>query len=245
MKVETIGIGLSRRTMFEAADLGVRIVGAHARSVWRSFLPVYVFAVLCAAAFIPLGIGWAYFALLWLKPWLDRSLLFILARAAFREETRFADLLLAWREVWWRDLAGALTLRRLSPWRSYVQPAQQLEGQRGTERRKRVQQILQNHRGAAFAMQDAFAAVESCVGIGLGAMPVWFTTIDDRNAWTGIFYTGSNEWLLVLQFLCYAVAVAIVEPFFVGAGFGMYLNRRVELEAWDIEQEFRVAFAAV
>jgi hypothetical protein len=23
----------------------------------------------------------------------------------------------------------------------------------------------------------------------------------------------------------------------------MYLNRRVELEAWDIEQEFRLAFA--
>jgi hypothetical protein len=34
-----------------------------------------------------------------------------------------------------------------------------------------------------------------------------------------------------------------VEPFYVGAGFTMYLNRRVELEAWDIEQEFRRAFA--
>ena len=42
---------------------------------------------------------------------------------------------------------------------------------------------------------------------------------------------------------CFAIAVAIVEPFFVGAGFAMYLNRRVELEAWDIEQEFRLAFA--
>jgi hypothetical protein len=42
---------------------------------------------------------------------------------------------------------------------------------------------------------------------------------------------------------CFVVAVAIVEPFFVGAGFAMYLNRRVELEAWDIEQEFRLAFA--
>jgi hypothetical protein len=30
----------------------------------------------------------------------------------------------------------------------------------------------------------------------------------------------------------------------VAAGFGLYLNRRVELEAWDIEQEFRRAFAA-
>jgi hypothetical protein len=244
MKVEAIGIGLSRRTMFEAADLGVRIVGAHARSVWRCFLPVHLVAVLIAAAFIPLGIGWAYLALLWIKPWLDRSLLFILARAAFREETRFADLLVAWRDVWCRDLLTTFTVRRLSPWRSYVQPAQQLEGQRGAERRKRVQQILQNHRGAGFAMQSAFATVESCITIGLAVLPMWFTTIDDRNDWVGFFYTGNGPWVPTLQFLCYAVAVAIVEPFFVGAGFAMYLNRRVELEAWDIEQEFRVAFVA-
>ncbi len=33
-----------------------------------------------------------------------------------------------------------------------------------------------------------------------------------------------------------------VEPFYVAAGFAMYLNRRVELEAWDVEQELRHAF---
>jgi hypothetical protein len=244
MKVETIGIGLSRRSMFEAADLGVRIVGANARSVWRSYLPVHAFAVLLAAAFLPWGIGWSYLFLICIKPWLDRSLLFILARAAFREPTRFADLLVAWREVWWRDLLGTLTIRRLSPWRSYVQPVQQLEGQRGAERRRRIKQVLQNHRGTAFLMQSAFATVESFIAIGLAVLPMWFTTIDDRNDWVGIFYTGSGPWLTGLQFLAYAVAVGVVEPFFVGAGFAMYLNRRVELEAWDIEQEFRVAFAA-
>ena len=41
----------------------------------------------------------------------------------------------------------------------------------------------------------------------------------------------------------YVLAVLFLEPFYVGAGFGMYLNRRAELEAWDIEQEFRRAFA--
>ena len=37
-------------------------------------------------------------------------------------------------------------------------------------------------------------------------------------------------------------AVLFLEPFYVGAGFAIYLNRRAELEAWDIEQEFRRAF---
>jgi hypothetical protein len=44
--------------------------------------------------------------------------------------------------------------------------------------------------------------------------------------------------------ISYAAAVLFLEPFFVAAGFGMYLHRRAELEAWDIEQEFRRAFAA-
>ena len=43
--------------------------------------------------------------------------------------------------------------------------------------------------------------------------------------------------------VAYAIAVVFLEPFYVAAGFGMYLNRRAELEAWDIEQEFRHAFA--
>jgi hypothetical protein len=35
------------------------------------------------------------------------------------------------------------------------------------------------------------------------------------------------------------VAVSVVEPFFVGAGFGLYLNRRTQIEAWDVEIAFR------
>jgi hypothetical protein len=36
--------------------------------------------------------------------------------------------------------------------------------------------------------------------------------------------------------------VLFLEPFYVAGGFALYLNRRAELEAWDIEQEFRRAF---
>ena len=33
--------------------------------------------------------------------------------------------------------------------------------------------------------------------------------------------------------------MAFIEPFYVGAGFGLYLNRRTQLEAWDLEIAFR------
>jgi hypothetical protein len=42
--------------------------------------------------------------------------------------------------------------------------------------------------------------------------------------------------------IAYALVVLLLEPFYVAAGFAMYLNRRAQLEAWDIEQELRRAF---
>ena len=43
--------------------------------------------------------------------------------------------------------------------------------------------------------------------------------------------------------VAYAIVIGFLEPFYVAAGFAMYLNRRAELEAWDVEQELRRAFA--
>lgn len=241
MKVDAIRLDLRPRGMFEAADLGVRIVSAHRRSVWASCAPVYAFVLLIAAAALPFGIGWAILALIWLKPWLDRSILFVLARAVFGEETRFADLWAARRAVAWQGLLGALTIRRLSPWRSYVQPVLQLEGQRGKARRERIARILGPHRGAALAMQTAFASVESALALGLTALIPWLTPAAEGSSWLELLRVN-GYWATAAFLVFFALAVAIVEPFFVGAGFAMYLNRRVELEAWDIEQEFRLAF---
>jgi hypothetical protein len=39
--------------------------------------------------------------------------------------------------------------------------------------------------------------------------------------------------------LCYVIAVSVVEPIYVAAGFSLYLNRRAILEGWDIELALR------
>lgn len=250
MKVEAIAVDLRRRRMFEAADLGVRLVQADARSVWWTIAPVWAAMTAFCALTATLWAPAPWLALFWLKPWFDRSILFVLARSAFREPTRPADLLAAGRSVWWRDVVSTLTIRRLSPWRAYVQPARQLEGQRGPAQRARLHQLLNNHQGTALAVQGAFATAESCISVGLAVLPAFFLSgVDDGSSWFDDLFQvfGGDDaddvgtgWL---AFACYAGTVLFLEPFFVGAGFGMYLNRRVELEAWDIEQEFRAAFA--
>ena len=247
MRVDAIGLALRQRPMFEAADLGVRLVQADAHSVWRTLWPVWLAAVAVAATSASVWWWAPPVVLWWLKPWLDRSILFVLARGAFGEPTRFVDLLAAGRSVWWRDLPDALLRRRLSPWRAFVQPLLQLEGQRGAARRARRQRILGPHRGVATAVQSAFATVELCLAFGVGVLPAWLGASPEDGGWFLSFWhamtdadEGATGWI---EFAVYAAVVLFLEPFFVGAGFAMYLNRRVELEAWDIEQAFRVAFS--
>jgi hypothetical protein len=243
MQVDAIAVELRPRPMWEAADLGVRLVQAHARSLWRTCGPLYAVVAALALATVEIAPWLPALLIFWLKPWLDRSVLFVLSRAVFGQETRYADLWAAQRSVWWSQLLGTLLWRRLSPWRAFTQPIYQLEGQRGSARRQRRTQLLRQQRGAAGGMHFAFANVEASLVFGTLALALWFAPEQMRG---DIFdwFTGSDG--NVVAALCsasvYAAVVALLEPFYVAAGFAMYLNRRVQLEAWDIEQEFRRAF---
>lgn len=241
MRVDSLAVELRPRPMSEAVDLGVRLVQANAGSVWRTCTPVFV-SVFLLALLGNLIAPWVPMLLVfWLKPWLDRSVLFVLSRAVFGQSTRFADLWQARRAVWWQGLARALLLSRWSPWRSFTQAIEQLELQTGSARRSRRQQLLAGQRPSAFATQWVFAWIETLLMMSLLLLLVYFTHNDDIiEAFTDLWRKDGSSWL---QFGAYAVVVCGLEPLFVGAGFAMYLNRRVQLESWDIEQEFRRAFA--
>jgi hypothetical protein len=242
VQVDAIAVELRPRPMWEAADLGVRLVQSHARSLWRSCAPLYAVVLVLALATAEIAPWLPATLLFWLKPWLDRSVLFVLSRAVFGQETRWADLWAAQRMVWWGRLPSTLLWRRLSPWRAFTQPIHQLEGQHGSALRQRRMQLLRQQRGAAGAVQFAFANVELALVAGGLALAMWFVPEDSRR---DVFEWFTDESSLASA-LCstglYAAVVMLLEPFYMAAGFAMYLNRRVQLEAWDIEQEFRRAF---
>jgi hypothetical protein len=242
VRVDAIAVELRPRPMWEATDLGVRVAQAQGRSLLRSCGPVFLVVMALALATVELAPWLPAVLIFWLKPWLDRSVLFVLSRAVFGQETRFSDLWAAQRSVWWGQLIGTLLWRRFSPWRSFTQPIYQLEGQRGSARRQRRTQLLRQQRGVAGAMHFAFANIEASLSIGLLGIALWFAPDEMRSDMMS-WLTGSEG---IAVSLCtsaaYAVVVSLLEPFYVAAGFAMYLNRRVQLEAWDIEQEFRRAF---
>lgn len=242
MRADATLVQLRPRPMYEAADLGVRLVQASVKPLVRCVLPVLVVLTLLCLALQPLA-WWAPSLALWCcKPWLDRSLLFVLSRAVFRQDSHFADLWAAQRSVWWTYLLPTLTKQRLLPWRSVTQAAQQLEGFRGKALRKRRGVLLRGHQGAGLAMCTAFVHLEAVVALGVPALLMLLNPGAPSItpfSWLG----GETALTQAASTVIYALAIALVEPFYVGAGFAMYLNRRVEIEAWDVEQAMRHAFA--
>jgi hypothetical protein len=176
----------------------------------------------------------------WAKPWFDQTILFVLSRAAFGQPTALGDVWNAQRRVWWSQLPLSLTLQRLSPWRSFTQPVYQLEGLPFLKARRRVLQIRRGKTTPAVLMTSAFGTAEAVLTVAVTSFVFWFTPGELSSA--TLYSQHMPAYIAFCMMIAYALVVLFLEPFYVAAGFAMYLNRRAELEAWDIEQELRRAF---
>jgi hypothetical protein len=188
--------------------------------------------------------GWLPTLLIWWgKPWLDRTVLFVLARAGFGQSTSLGDLWRAQRQVWWGQFLLTWTLRRLSLRRSFTQPIYQIEGLPSRLRGERLRLMRRRSGGAAIGLTGAFSMVETCLTVGVISLLWWFAPQGAGVDIIDLFFGEESKFGAdLLSAAGFACVVLLLEPFYVAAGFGMYLNRRVELEAWDIEQEFRREF---
>ncbi len=243
MRIDTLALQMRPRAALEAADLGVRLCQATARSVYPCYLLVAVPTGLIALSLFEIAAWLPVLALWWSKPWLDRTVLFVLARAAFGQSTTIGDLWREQRTVWWRQFVITWTWRRLSPWRSFTQPVYQLEGLPFFRVRARIVQLRGRYTGSAFMVTKAFYWAEFGIAFAALSLLFWFAPPGEDFKLSTLFTEESSRLAQLASAVAYFLAVLFIEPFYVAAGFGMYLNRRAELEAWDIEQEFRRAFA--
>ncbi|HEU4352854.1 MAG TPA: hypothetical protein VFR66_13375 [Burkholderiales bacterium] len=245
-RLSALTITLRRRSPWEAMDLGFTML----RRWWR---PIYV---AYALAFIPfaclvLALCWAsgtlWLAMLivwWLEPLYDRLVLHVLSRAVFGETP-------TWKEVWRRagrwlgtGLLWALTFDRFDLARSFNLPVRQLEGSRGQERRARKAVLGRRTRSYAVWLTVIwihFEAVLMWSADGLAAllMPAQAERArgDDESFFAGLMELMQRASLE--DAIVYALVILALEPFYVAAGFALYLNRRTLLEGWDIELALR------
>lgn len=243
MRIDALAVRLRPRAPLEAIDLGVRLCQRSARSIYPCYAMVAVPVTTLALASYELAPWLPSIVIWWAKPWLDRTILFVLSRAAFGQRTGPADVLRDQWHVWWRQLLFTWTVRRFSLWRSVTQPIYQLEGLSLWKSGWRVRQIRRRVAGSAAMMTLAFSTAETAVTVALISLVFWLAPTGRAPDIFEVLAGESSVFVALLAPAAYALAVWFLEPFYVAAGFAMYLNRRADLEAWDIEQEFRRAFA--
>ena len=139
------------------------------------------------------------------------------------------------------SLLAGLTYRRLSVHRSFDLPVWQLEGQRGKAARLRLRVL--GRKSSSYAAWLTLVCVHVVVifEFGLVGLLDILTPSDGMPAsgWAELFSGEGNDAYMHVFSVAWVVAESIVEPFFVAAGLSLYLNRRAELEGWDIEVAFR------
>ena len=227
------------RGAWEGCDLGVRLLQSWLRPVFVCYLAV-AFPLFCLFAATGAAVSWLPFLLIWIsKPWLDRTILFVLSRALFGRPTSPLDVWRARADVWWHQLAATLTLRRLTPPGLLRNPSFSFEDF-ADQLRARIARWLCAIAASRARRDSGLLAAEIAIFVSMFFCKSGWrrTRMPIPGAICGL--GDGHVWVSTLE---YAAVVWFLEPFYVAAGFGMYLNRRVELEAWDIEQEFRRAFA--
>jgi len=245
MRIDQLDVVLRARSQWEAMELGTALVRRHARAIWKPWLLV----ALPLFALLNLGGWWLDNFLLpamlmwWLKPALERIPLYVISRGAFGAEPGTADTLRAQLRWGWRGLLAYLTWRRLSPARSLLMPVDLLEGGDPALRRARRGALGNASYGHAAMLTWVcfhFELMLQLAGVSLIFMFVPLDLLSEslRAAWS-LIGDETPAWAWVGFNLLSLVAMSVIGPFYSGAGFGLYLNRRTQLEAWDVEIAFR------
>ncbi|WP_301101822.1 DUF4129 domain-containing protein [Propionivibrio sp.] len=242
MQLDQLELALRRRSPWEALDLGLVMLRHWCGPVYRMWCVTFVpFGLLVLALLWQWPII-ATFIIWWLKPLFDRLLLKVFAEASFGAAPSV-------REVW-RALPGllrhsgliaGLTLRRFNTRRSFELPVWQLEGQTGKAGRARLRVLSRKTSSYAFWLILVCTHIVLIFEFGLVGLVNMLMPSDGLPAfsWADLVSGESNDGYSHVFNLAWIAAESIVEPFFVAAGFSLYLNRRSELEGWDIEVAFQ------
>ena len=180
----------------------------------------------------------------WCKPIFDRVLLYVYSQCAFGVEPTVRDVYRALPSILRRSgLLAWLTVYRLGPARSFLLPIWLLERQHGRAARARGR-LLKRRAGSYAVWLTMTCAV---MGVALYAssrsfvfealVPIGREGLFSWDQWTSGSLRPHERSRSSTLFA--TAAACVTEPLYIASGFSLYLNRRAELEAWDVELRFR------
>lgn len=244
MQLERIAVALRPRTSREAMDLGIALLRAHAGVVWIAWfalsLPCFVLAQglawLVGLPWLGLPVTW------WLLPVFDRVPLYVLSHAVFEQAPGWRATLRGQARWPWGPTLAALSWRRVDSSRVLRLPLEMLEGLPPRQRAARWRVLRKPLVGTAsgLAWTCLLFVLAAFASVWLVAL-LWVPSELLSGSLRTLVSADSNarDALWCVAGVVGYLAFSAIEPVHVAAGFALYLNRRTQLEAWDIDLGFR------
>jgi hypothetical protein len=233
-----LSVNLRPRSAWEGIDLGFVLARQWFLPLWMLWmvgaLPLFVLLNLL----LPIEAWLAGLLSWWFKPLYEPPLVYWLGRAVFSESPNGRELRRQWWQVIRPQLLANLTWRRFNTSRSFDMPVTVLEGLRGKAHRARSGVLGRRQHAASWL---TFIGIHFEIILELGLLILLVMMVPEELLWfdlqTYLFEpAGWQQWLQQLTGL---LAMSVMAPFYVAAGFGLYLTRRAQLEAWDVELGLR------
>ncbi len=238
MDLAKLGVNLRPRSPWEGVDLGFSLARHWFLQLWLLWLVGAIPIFLIVNLLLPLPLWLAGLLAWWFKPLYEPPLLYWLGRVIFADQPRVSEMRAHWWAVLRNQLLANLTWRRLSPSRSFVMPVAVLEGLRGKARVSRIR-VLARQQHAAGWLTIVGLHFEIILELGLLVLLVALLPDELRSFELRAYLFEPSGWQQWLQQFTGLLAMSVIAPFYVAGGFGLYLTRRSQLEAWDIELGFR------
>jgi hypothetical protein len=241
VRLEDYVIEARKRTDWEVMDLGTLLLQKNLGRILRSGMLITIpILVVLVALVITVGFFWGYLFLWLMRPLYGRVTLFVLSRAVFASHPSPREIARALPGFLSQGVWAAVLIRPWTLSRVIAEPVLLLEGLRGKELRKRSQVLLgEGVRGAVWWGAVSVGLVQASILVGMMVLLYGFVP-EGVVEWSPKMLSDNPSALLAwAALLCLALSFAVVEPLWVAIGFAMYLNRRSNLEGWDVELVFR------
>lgn len=247
MNLDDVAAELRERQGAQSVDVGLllgrRFWGAILRPWLILVVPILIAVqVLVAVAtniWVAVVVGW------WLKPLFDRLALHVVSRGFFGAVPSTMGTVKTVLGQWWSlDALADLTWRRLSPSRSLTMPVRILEGNARGEVRDRLDDLYgDGARLRGMLLTGLSLGFKSLLYVSMLVLVV--VLLPDELLFAHEFsperiVAELDERLVIAAVVAMTtVATTLVEPFYVAGGFGLYIERRIRREGWDLEIRFR------